>query len=573
MICDSLKNWLERQHITYLDRGDMIFIKGFGRVLIQDMERRDHIFIKGNDGHVKFNTVEPFEYLEADEIWYIAFEFGNCWYYIDIREDKTTFHVLKYVGEPPVTNITCGYYPLGIHTGYELLNGSGLVSTWADKCKFLGYKGMGICDQNTFAGSLDLQRECLKRDLTFCFGYSLTVQVGTESFGAKVYASSQEGFKNILKIQKAINIDRDDKMIDIMDLMLYANGNSLVMDKWSGFWCAENEDKLNDLSAAFDGYIYFQVDLSEYRADRIDSQLLDSIKCYFDNFYLGDGKYKCDLLPVLIQDMYYVDEDDWKNKTVLNKIDIGAAHNQSRVQYMKTLDELYAEFEQMFSDKYDETLFYDMCQSTCDIAESSHASYNMKTNYAPKYAMTEDEILRYGNIHNMFNELLEDGFKELVPAGKEDEYRERMEYEKYVIESTDNIDYFMITRDELNWAQQHGILTGIGRGSAGGCLVLYLLHITNIDPIKWGLIFERFLLPERGGLSEAEVTKMLPNKVKSNNHVKITLENGRSLVFDRDAEFLVKRGKDTVKVYADELEEDDDIIFDNKDLLFTINEC
>ena len=172
----------------------------------------------------------------------------------------------------------------------------------------------------------------------------------------------------------------------------------------------------------------------------------------------------------------------------------------------------------------------------------------------------------------MFNELLEEGFKELVPKGHEEEYRQRMEYEKYVIESTDNIDYFMITRDEINWAQQHGILTGIGRGSAGGCLILYLLHITNSDPIKWGLIFERFLLPERGGLSPEHVTKICDQRIQSNEYYTIKLENGKEYSFDKDAQFLVKRGEDTISIYADELEEGDDIIFDNKDLVFTLNE-
>lgn len=568
----ELSKWLEDNHISYNMRGDMLYVKNWGKALVQDMTDRDHIFTKNRDGEIVFHSVEALEVLKADEIWYVVFQFGNSWYYIDIREEKLTFHILKYVGDMVEQETKCSFYPLGIHTGFELLNGSGSLATWADKAKFLGYDGIGICDLNTFAASLDLQKECEKRGMKYCFGYSLTIQIGVDRIGAKIYASSQEGFKNILRIQKAINIDREDKMIDYLELMKYSDGNSLVFDKWSGIWCAAHKEDIMDFSKAFDGFVYFQVDLSEYRANKVDEKLLDSIKTYFDNFYKSGGVYDCDLLPVLIQDMYYPDADDYKSKIILNKIDVGASHEVSHRQFMKTIDELFDEFDMMFSNKYDESVFYDMCQSTCDIAESSHCKYDMTENYAPKYDMTDDEILMYGNVHTMFNELLEKGFKELVPKEQEEIYRKRLEYEKYVIESTDNIDYFLITRDEINWAQENGILTGIGRGSAGGCLILYLLHITNIDPIKWELIFERFLLPERGGLSSNHVTKICDKKVRSDECYVLKLENGKEYKFDRDAQFLVKRGEETISVYADELQENDDILFDNKDLLFTLKE-
>lgn len=569
---ESLKEWLNANNISYNERDDMIYINGWGKALVQDMNKRDHIFKKNKDGEVVFYSCESLDILRSDEVWYVIFQFGSCWYYIDIREEKLAFHILKYVGKAVEQQTKCSFYPLGIHTGYELLNGSGSLAVWADKARFLGYGGIGICDQNTFAASLDLQKECEKRGMKYCFGYSLTIQIGNERVGAKIYASSQEGFRNILRIQKAINIDRNDKLIDMFDVFKYADGNSLVFDKWSGEWCANNKKTVDDFRDAFDGFIYFQVDLSEYRANRVDEQLLTSIKTYFDSFYQGNGEYACGLYPVLIQDMYYPDSDDWKSKIILNKIAVGASHEVSHKQYMKTLDELFDEFDAMFSSQYGEDIFYDMCQSTCDIAESSHCKYNMSENYAPKYDLTESEKLEYGTAHNMFNKLLEKGFEELVPKDQEDIYRKRLEYEKYVIESTDNIDYFLITRDEINWAQEHGILTGIGRGSAGGCLILYLLKITNIDPIKWGLIFERFLLPERGGLSPSEVTKICDEKVSSNEFYEIELENGKKYTFDKDAQFLVRRGNETISLYADELENGDDILFDNKDLVFTLNE-
>lgn len=496
----TLKEWLDNHHIAYSLRKDVVVIPGFGRCLIQD--EFDHIFKQNKNGDVVFNSIENYSYLIADEIYYIVFPFGCRWYYIDIRKDpsEVQFKILRYVGNSPSFYHQCEFYPLGIHTGFELLNGSGLLKDWCAKAKFLGYKGLGIADKNTMAGTLDLQQSATDIGLKYCFGYSLTVVTGKDKVGVKIYSATQKGFRNMLRIQKAVAVDNfETKEIDLITLLNHAEGNTLVFDKWSGHWLTENKNALQDFVEAFGGWVFFQVDFSEYRADRIDSTLLQSQKEYFDNFYLGDLEYSMNIRPVLIQDVYYLDKEDWRNKIILNKIDTGAAHEQSYNQYMKTIDEMYDEFRVLFSDTYTDDVFYDMCEATADIIENASAAYDLTDNYAPKYDMTPQEKEKYGDTLTMFRALIEEGFKKLVPEGEEEVYRKRVEYERYVIESTDNVDYFLIQRDELNWAQENGILTGIGRGSAGGCLLLYLMGITFIDPLKYDLIFERFLLPERAG--------------------------------------------------------------------------
>ena len=188
----------------------------------------------------------------------------------------------------------------------------------------------------------------------------------------------------------------------------------------------------------------------------------------------------------------------------------------------------------------------------------------------PQYDMTPEEIKKHGTRHNMFNQIIEEGFKTLVPKGKEEEYRKRVEYEKYVIESTDNIDYFLVQYDTVNWARQNGIMTGIARGSGGGCLLLYLMGITKLDPMKYNLIFERFLLPSRSGLYESDVT-MIDGKIDSDNVVEVDFGD-RKISFDADDKLIVKRKDSIITIYADELMEGDDILFDNRDKLWTINE-
>lgn len=311
----TLKEWLDNHHITYSLRKDVLVIPGFGRCLIQD--DYEHIFRRDSDGNVLFNPVENVSYLLADEIYYIVFPFGCRWFYVDIRQDlkDVQFKILRYVGKSPEYEHRCEYYPLGIHSGYELLNGSGLIKDWCAKTSFLGYKGLSVADRNTMAASLDLQQTAADTGLKYCFGYSLTIRIGNDKVGAKVYAATQEGFKNMLRVQKLIAVDNiDTKEIDMITLLNFAEGNTLVFDKWTGQWLSDNRGVLQDFIDAFDGWVYFQVDTSEYKADRIDSALLQSQKAYFDNFYLGDLEYAMNIRPILIQDVYYLDKEDWRTK-------------------------------------------------------------------------------------------------------------------------------------------------------------------------------------------------------------------------------------------------------------------
>ena len=570
---DELKQWLDDHMIEGKIIRDVVTIPGFGRCLFQDMSKREHLFKQNKDtGDFEFDCVEVPKYLISDDIFYVIVKFGNEFYYTDVRKDFK-LNPLRHVGDRKEheESYKHPYVNLGVHTPYELLNGSGPITEWVKTAKWMGHRSIGICDRNTMAATLQLQKEAKAAGIGYVFGYSLTMCFGADvEVGAKIYVSTKKGFRNLLRIQKAINVDREDGKIDYLEVLNRADGNVIVFDKWSGDWMAQNTKLLKDFCDAFGGWVFFQVDMSEYRADRIDSMLLDSQKAYFDTFY-NNGKWKLGIEPVLIEDCYYIDSDEWMNKVILNKIDTGVTHELSDQQYYKDTTQLYDEFCVLFSEKYPDEVFDLMCQNTVIIAGESDAAYDLDENYAPRYDLTEEEKEKYGDAYNMFNELIEEGFKKLVPKGKEKEYRERLEYEKYVIESTDNVHYYLITWDEINWARRSGIAVGVGRGSAGGCLLSYLLGITQIDPMPYSLLFERFLLPERGGLDPADVT-VIGNDLSRKDYVEIEFEDGKKLCFASDAEFLVNRDGKEVTVLADELTPDDDVIFDRKDELFTIPE-
>ena len=569
----ELYEWLDINKIQYsIVDSDVVDIPGLGKAYFQDTQRSSYnsIFRKDIDGNLIFNSLVRPEELLSDGIEYVAFKFGDNFYYHNITK-QFTLNILKYVGKRTELKHNVPFVNLGVHTPFELLNGSFMPEDWIRKAKYLGHTALGICDYNTMAACFIFQKECDAAGIKPIFGYSLTVDAEGLKFGAKVYVQTQRGFRNLLRIQKAIMVDNvEHKTINISELLNRAEGNALVLDKYTPVSLAERLDIVDSLTNAFDR-IYYQVDLSEYKAERIDIKVLEATKAYFQNWYRNEYMPR----PILLSDCYYLDQSDAKNKIILNKVAEGAAHEQSNDQYFKDADEHYALFESLFdSDNWDvDFLFNECAANTFEIADNAVGRMDTTRNYMPKYDMTPEEKEKYGTVHNMFNQILEEGLQRLAPKDKIDQYRKQMEYEKYIIESTDNVDYLLVQYDTCNWARKNNIFVGCGRGSAAGSLLLYLLGITLIDPIKYGLIFERFLLPERAGLAPADTT-IIGEDIETTNAVQIRLETGRTILLDADAELLVKRdgSERPIRVYADELKEGDDIIFDNKDLLFTINE-
>lgn len=567
----ELIEWLIANKISYKEIDeDVIEICGFGKMYFENTDDIQSIFRKNRDGFLVFNSAESPEALIEEGINYVAFKFGYNFYYSDLRQNFK-LNILKYVGEKrPVSNQT-QFANLGIHTPYELLNGSFMPDMWVKKAKYCGHTGIGICDKNTMASCYALQKECESNSLKFVFGYSLTfTDFYEDKVGAKVYVQTQEGYSNLLRIQKAIMVDSEEQTILIEELMDHGKGNVLVLDKYTSHWIDQNDEDVQELKRCFDN-VFFQVDLSEYKAERIDIRVLEEAKYYFDHIYNSSFQVP----PVLLCDCYYLDKSDAKNKVVLNKISKKAAHEQSEEQFYKDGDDHYAVFEQLFDvEKWDiQAIFKECCDNSMAILNGAKARIDNTHKYMPKYDMTDEEKEKYVTPHNMFCQLLEEGLNKLVPSNLHEKYQEQMEFEKYIIESTDNVDYLLVQYDTCNWARSNGVLVGCGRGSAAGSLLLYLLGITLVDPLKYDLIFERFLLPERAGLYPAETT-IIGKDIESNDFIEVTMENGKVIKIDRDAELIVKRESEenAVIIYADELQDGDDILFDNKDVLFTINE-
>lgn len=567
----ELLEWLDANKILYTQiDAEVVEIVDFGRMLLADLSGVKSIF-RGTEGNLQFNLMESPDVLIAEGICYVAFPFGDNFYYYDLREEFR-MNILKYIGRRRPCCRTEEFVNLGVHSPYELLNGSGDLALWVHKARWMGHTALGIADRNTMAGTLNLQKACAAAGISHVFGYSCAMKFRDELVDVKIYCQSRQGLQNLLRIQKEVMVDSEDSTISCKGLLSRGQGNVLVLGTLASYWMQRHPMLVQGFQAHFDK-VYYQVDVSEYKAERIDREALEAVKMFFDHFADRDtGTFSVE--PVLIADSYYPDRDDARSKVILNKIASGAAHRQSDDQYFKDVDEHYAALRPLFDEQWDfDALFARMCRSTVEIAKGAEATFETGHMFMPRYILRPEEKEQYGDCRTLFQALLETGLQQKAPKDRTDDYRKRLDEEVYIIESTNNVDYFLVQWDMVAEAHRRGIVTGVGRGSAGGSLVSYLLGITSIDPVAYDLLFSRFLVPERCGLNWVQEITVLGGNVQveaGHSYVEIEM-NERTYLFDRDAQFRVGRGGEELKIYADQLHAGDDIRLDRRDILWNLN--
>ena len=194
-------------------------------------------------------------------------------------------------------------------------------------------------------------------------------------------------------------------------------------------------------------------------------------------------------LPLVVtNDAHYLRKEDADVQDILLCIQTGKTMddlNRMRFEtqefYLKSEEELRALFPGC-----DEAF-----ENTAKIAEMCNVEFTFHDYHLPAFPVPEG----YTN-EEYFRKLCDEGFRERYPRAPK-EYRERMEYEISVISSMGYVNYYLIVWDFIHYAKEAGIPVGPGRGSGAGSIVAYCIHITEVDPMKYGLIFERFLNPER----------------------------------------------------------------------------
>lgn len=432
------------------------------------------------------------EYELANEVNFLCFNFGSKWYYSD-QISQPKLQELRYLGVPNLVNEIVDFPFLGIHGGYDLCNGSRTYNDWCKKAKFLQISTLGLCEENTLAGVVSFQNSCKKNGIRSIVGESINVQFedGNRYF-LKLFCKDIKGWKQLLSINTIINVINHG----------FITSQELIQKQSDSLILVLNPTLKPQLITQFSKTSFitvYSLDFSEWESQDRDRECLEN----FQN-YITTQPFP----PVVIQDAFYLEKQDSKVRRILGLISQSNFKNYSPSQYFKNIDDFYLEALDIVDEveKFEE-LFYSGIINTIEYFDNIDFSVISGEFYLPRYEMSEIEKEKYTTNEELLYSYIEKGLEEKVVAKNLDyqTYLDRVNKEWDVIQRGGFIDYFLILCDVYRFCDEEGIWYGVGRGSAGGCLISYLCNIVSIDPIHYNLIFERFLNEGRLGHSLPDI--------------------------------------------------------------------
>ena len=395
---------------------------------------------------------------------------------------------------------------LHVHTEYSLLDGSNKIKEYVKRLKELGMTHGAITDHGVMFGCIDFYKEALKEGITPILGCEVYVAPNSrfdkELTGGEdrynhliLLAENNTGYQNLMKIVSRGFTEGFyyKPRVDVEVLREYHEG-------------------LICLSACLAGEVQKFLARGFY-----DEAKKSALKHYA---IFGEGNYFLELqdhgipeqqtvnaglvrlseelnIPlVCTNDVHYTYEDDVESHDILLCIQTGKkVTDTDRMRYEGGQFYLKSEEEmrRLFS------FAPEAIENTNKIAERCKVEIKFHETKIPHFDVPEGYDSK-----SYLLELCEKGFKEHYP-NDDGKLHEQMMYEISVIEKMGYLDYFLIVWDFINYAKEHGIAVGPGRGSAAGSLVSYCLHITDIDPVRFELLFERFLNPERVSMPDIDV--------------------------------------------------------------------
>lgn len=394
---------------------------------------------------------------------------------------------------------------LHLHTEYSLLDGVGKIDDYLKRAKELGMNSIAITDHGNMFGAIEMYKKAIKNGIKPIIGIEAYVsefemeRKEGRNFHLILLAKNEKGYKNLMKISSEAYIrgfyykPRIDKEFlkqhseGIISLSACMQGeiSRRIIDKESEVQIDEAVKKYIDIFGKNNFYI-------EVQGNGIEGQKEL-------NKRLAEIAQKHGLKLAATNDTHYVNKGDHTLQDVMVCIQTGAKlsdEKRMRIEtdelYLKSRDEMIASLGEEYTEAVD---------NTGEIAGKCNLSIDFGTFKFPYFQVptcvkTIEEFLR---------KLVYKGLDERYPSGLTETMVERVEYELSVIIKMGYAGYFVVVWDFINYAKLHKIPVGPGRGSAAGSIVAYALKITDLDPIKYNLIFERFLNPERISMPDIDI--------------------------------------------------------------------
>ena len=385
---------------------------------------------------------------------------------------------------------------LHLHTEYSLLDGACRIKPLMKRLKELGMQSCAITDHGVMYGVLDFYRAAKAEGIHPVIGCEVYVCADMEN--------KTGGFR-----------EQSHLILLCENQKGYQNLSAMVSEAWTrGYYYRPRVD-FDLLEKYHEGLICMSAclsgDLPKLLLDRRENDARAMAQRYLDIF--GRDNYFIEIqdhgipeqkqvLPRLVRlardmdiplvctnDCHYLTRDEAEMQEVLMCIQTGKTLQDENRMRMNT-DQLYVKSEEEMLKVFPN--FREAIERTEEIARRCHVEFDFSTTHLPRYPLPEGET----DDTAYLRKLCEAGIRRLYGEGRQDAW-DRLNYELDVIKNMGYVDYFLIVWDFIHYAKTHGVGVGPGRGSGAGSIVAYSLGITEIDPLKYNLLFERFLNPER----------------------------------------------------------------------------
>ena len=402
---------------------------------------------------------------------------------------------------------------LHVHTEFSLLDGSNKIKEYVKRVKELGMNSAAITDHGVMYGVIDFYKECKNNDIH-------------PVLGCEVYVAPNSRFDKEL----TGGDDRYNHLVLLAENDTgYANLMKIVSRGFTeGYYYKPRVDKellreyhegLIALSACLAGEVPKYINrgfIEEAKKTALEYKEIFGENNYFlelqDHGISDQMKVNMELIKmskelniplVCTNDVHYTYADDVKPHDILLCLQTGKKltdtdrlRYEGGQYYVKSEDEMRALFPYALEAIENTQIIAQRCQVNIEFGVTKLPHFDVPEGY---------------DSFSYLNKLCTDGIKErygdenLMAGDTGLTYRQRLDYELDVIKNMGYVDYFLIVWDFINYAKEHDIMVGPGRGSAAGSIVSYALKITNIDPIRYNLLFERFLNPERVSMPDIDI--------------------------------------------------------------------
>ena len=393
---------------------------------------------------------------------------------------------------------------LHVHSEYSLLDGACKIDDLAARAASFGQPALGLTDHGVMNGSVELFQACRKHRIKPILGCEVYVVDDhlrrapgrLERFHLTLLAATPTGYRNLVKLSSAGFLEgfqRGKPSVDLEQIAVHAEGVIALTGCLQSRFCQHLIDghpdraraHADELIGAFGSdNVYFEIQRNGLAMQDACNEQIIAIARECGRPLVGTG------------DVHYLRREDYQHHAALLCVQTKSMLSQPKISfdtnefYLRSSEEMAAAFAQ----------WPEAVPNTLEIAERCNVEIELGKQLIPRYQTPtgepEGEFLRA---------LVEQGlaarYGDPVPTAA----RERAEYELDVIDRMGFNAYFLIVWDFVNYAKDSGIAVGPGRGSAAGSIVAYALQITDVDPLRYDLLFERFLNPERVSMPDIDI--------------------------------------------------------------------